>query len=162
MLRLAREIGPLTIAVALIGALIGYLISIDNQIGNWLFAAFLLGHGWVHIAYVMPSPARQAVPTGGFAYPFRLEHSWLLGEPGGLRMLGTALVAVTIVVYALAALATIPVVVPAAAWAALVVIGAVSSALLLGLFFGPTLLLGLAIDAVLLVVAIIPIWSPVG
>jgi len=162
MFALARAIGPLAIVVALLGALIGYLLSLDNQLGNWLFAAFLFGHGWVHVAYVMPSPARQAVPAGGFAYPFRLEHSWLLGDRGGLRPLGITLVALTMVIYALAALATIPVLVPAAAWAALVVLGAISSAVLLGLFFGPTLLLGLVIDAVLVVVAVASIWSPLA
>lgn len=160
MLALARAIGPLTIVVVLTGALIGYLLSVDNQLGVWLFAAFLLGHGWVHIAYVMPGPARQAVPSDGFAYPFRLERSWLLGERGGLRAIGIVLVVITIAAYALAALATVALIVPAGAWAALVVTGTIASALLLGIFFGPTLLLGLAIDLVLLVVAVASIWAP--
>jgi hypothetical protein len=159
---LARAIVPLALVVALLGALIGYLLAAGNEIGNWLFAAFLFGHGWVHIAYVMPSPARQAVPSAGFAYPFRLEHSWLLGERSGLRLVGVALVALTIIVFALAALATIPVAVPAGAWAALVLVGTISSAVLLGLFFGPTLLLGLVIDVVLLLVAVASIWEPAG
>lgn len=160
MFALARAIGPLTIVVALLGALIGYLLALDNQLGAWLLAAFLLGHGWVHIAYVMPGPARQVVPSGGFAYPFRLEHSWLLGQRSGLRAIGIALVAITIVAYALAALATIALLVPASAWAALVVTGTIASAVLLGIFFGPTLILGLAIDLVLLVVAVAAIWTP--
>lgn len=160
MLALARAIGPLAIVVALLGALIGYLISLDNQIGTWLFAAFLFGHGWVHIAYVMPGPARQAVPSGGFAYPFRLERSWLFGERDGLRAVGLALVALTIVAYALAALATITVLVPADAWAALVVTGTVASALLLAVFFGPTLLLGLGIDLALLIIVVASVWTP--
>ena len=162
MVALARAIGPLAIVIALIGALIGYLLSLDNEIGTWLLAAFLLGHGWVHIAYVMPGPARQAVPSGGFAYPFRLEHSWLLGERSSLRAIGIVLVAITIVTFALAALATVALAVPASAWAALVVTGAIASALLLGIFFGPTLILGLVIDLVLLVVAVASIWTPIA
>jgi hypothetical protein len=162
MLALARAIGPLAIVVALIGALIGYLLSLDNQLGAWLLAAFLLGHGWVHIAYVMPGPARQAVPSGGFAYPFRLEHSWLLGDRGSLRAIGIVLVAITIVAYALAALATVALIIPATAWAALVLAGTIASAVLLGVFFGPTLILGLGIDLVLLVVAVASIWTPAG
>lgn len=160
MLKLVRAIGPLAIAVALLGALIGYLLSAENELGRWLFAAFLLGHGWVHITYVMPAPAREAATAGGFAYPFRLDRSWLLGERDGLRPIGIVLVAVTMVAYGLAALATVGVLVPVSAWAALVLVGTIASAALLGLFFGPTLLIGLAIDVILLVVVVASIWTP--
>jgi hypothetical protein len=69
-------------------------------------------------------------------------------------------VAVTVVGYTLAALATVALLVPVGMWAGLVLIATLGSALLMAVFFSPGLLLGFAIDAVLLWVVLARIWLP--
>lgn len=117
--------------------------------------------------YVVPEPLPKPVPSGRTAapaWPFRLDHSWLLStfglRPATLRPLGGLLVAATAAGYSVAALATIPLLVPAGAWAGLVLGSTLASALLLGLFANRGLLVGLAIDIVLLVVVLATLWLP--
>jgi hypothetical protein len=160
-----RELGPLAIGVALFGLLIAILLQGGNIIGNWLFAAFLFGHGWVHAMYVMPLPKASAATVGGGPQqPFELGHSWVLSplglEPSAQRTVGSLLVAATIAGFSVAALATIPLLVPAGVWASLVVAASVASLLLIGLFFNRNLIIGVAIDVVLLWVAVSSVWMP--
>ena len=163
-MKFVREMGPLAITVALFGGVIAVLLRDGNVLGTWLLAAFLVGHGWVHAMYVMPRPAPAVATAKGPAWPFELDHSWLLSPLGvpapTLRLIGAVLAAGTIAGYGVAALATIPLVVPAAAWAALVVASTVASLGLMGLFFHRNLLIGFAIDAVLLAVALTSVWLP--
>jgi hypothetical protein len=162
--KLIRDLGPLAIVVAVCGALIAFLLSQGNTIGNWLLAAFLFGHGWVHAMYVLPGKVVQPAPGGGMTWPFELSRSWLSSDfglnAGAVRAVGLVLVVVTIFGFALAALASVPLVVPAAAWAGLVIVASVTSALLMTIFFSPELLVGLGIDAVLMYVAVLRIWLP--
>jgi hypothetical protein len=163
-MKMIRELGPMAIGVALFGVLIAVLLQGGNVAGNWLFAAFLLGHGWVHVMYLVPQPRATAAAANGSQYPFELDHSRALSAlglaPAAQRLLGTLLVAATIGGYLVAALATIPVIVPPSAWAGLVVASSVASLALLGLFFNRNLVVGVAIDVVLLAVAVSSVWMP--
>lgn len=123
-------------------------------------AAFLLAHAAIHASFVMPRPPATA---GGPAWPFELGRSWILGPLGlggdAARLLGVALIAVTIGGFALAALAAAGFG-PAGLWAPAVVAGAVSSIALIGIFFHPWLVLGIAIDAVLIWAVLVAGWTP--
>lgn len=119
-----------------------------------LLAAFLLAHGLVHAMFLSPKPA----PTeGGPTWPFDLDRSWLLSAAGldspATRALGTALVALTIAGFALAAIVALGIL--DSLWVAAVLIGTLASLTLLGLFYRPWLTLGVAIDAVIL-------WAVLG
>lgn len=168
MVKMIRELGPLAVGVALLGLVIAWLLQGGNVIGNWLLAAFLMGHGWVHTMYVMRQPAAQpAAAAGGTEWAFPpLDRSWLLspiGTPAAAsQLLGRLLVAATVLLYTLAALATIPLLVPATLWATLIISGTIASAVLMLVFFHRNLVIGLAIDVVLLVVAALAVWSPLG
>jgi hypothetical protein len=112
-------------------------------------AGLLLGHALIHGGYL----ARPPATAGGPPWPFQLRRSWLLGRLGlegtAARLLGTALVALTIGGFALAALAAVGVA-PGGMWVAGVGAGAAASLGLLLLFFHPWLALGVAMDLVLL------------
>lgn len=127
-----------------------------------LVAAFLVAHGLVHALYLAPPPPDQ---PGGATWPFTLDRSWLLSRLGldarVTRPLGTALVAMTIGGFGLAALGALGIT-PDALWVPAVLIGAVSSLALLGLFFQRWLLVGVAIDIVLLWAVLAAAWSPDG
>jgi len=130
------------------------------MIARLLIAGFVLAHALVHAAYLAPRPP---VTAGGPAWPFELNGSWLLGRLGldgelG-RILGIALVALTIGGFALAALAAAGIA-PAGTWAAGIAVGAVASLGVLVLFFHPWLVLGVAIDLGLLWVALASRWTP--
>jgi hypothetical protein len=162
MFKFLREMVPLAGGTALLGLVIAWLVASDNAIGVWLFAAFLVGHGWIHVMYVMPRRVAQPALAGAPDWPFELDRSWLL--PGmsatGLHGLGVVLVVVTVVGFLLAGLATILVLVPAGAWAALMLTATTCSALLMVLFFRPGLVIGLAVDAVLYWVVLATLWVP--
>ena len=49
MAKRIRELGPLAVATAVFGVVIALLLSNGNNLGNWLLAAFLVGHGWIHL-----------------------------------------------------------------------------------------------------------------
>lgn len=129
---------------------------------SWLIAAFLLAHGAVHATFLAPRPAATA---GGPTWPFELGRSWLLGPLGldaeATRMVGMALVALTIGVFALAAIAAIGVG-PAVLWSAGVTIGAIGSIAVLGPYFSPWFVVGVGIDLVLLWAVLIQGWLPEG
>jgi hypothetical protein len=132
------------------------------MITRLLIAGVLLAHAAIHLGFVSPRPPATAE---GPAWPFELGRSWILG-PLGVdseldRLLGTALVAVTIAGFALAALAALGVA-PAGIWPVAIVIGAVASIGVLAVFFHPWLVLGVAIDAALLWAVLVASWAPEG
>jgi hypothetical protein len=125
-----------------------------------LLAAFLVAHGLVHLLFVSPPPPAT---EGGPSWPFALDRSWIL-TPLGLgadmtRILGIALIALTIAGFALAAVVAIGVL-PSSLWVPAIVIGAVASVVVLGLFYQPWLTLGVAIDVVLLWAVLVQSWTP--
>lgn len=160
MAKRIRELGPLAVATAVFGVVIALLLSNGNNLGNWLLAAFLVGHGWIHLMYVMPRPKASAATAGGPPWPFDLDHSWLAAGGAGLHVIGLLLVAVTVVGYFLAGLATIPIVISADLWPLLVLVSTVASALLMALFFNPGLMIGLAVDATLIALVVVTSWRP--
>ena len=125
-----------------------------------LFAVFLLAHAAIHASYISPPPAATA---GGPAWPFELGRSWLL-SPIGLsadmtRIVGIGLLALLVIGFGIAALATLGVV-PMTLWPGAVVVGAVASTALLVLFFHPWLVAGVGIDLALLWAALVVDWTP--
>ena len=125
-----------------------------------LVAGLLLAHAAIHAGFVSRRPpARPGSPP----WPFDLGRSWLLarlGLPAGaMRILGFALVAVTIGGYALAALATLGIL-PAGAWGTTVAVGSIASLALLVVGFHPWLVVGIAIDVLLLWVVLVAAWTP--
>ena len=162
--RLVRELGPLAVGVALFGVVIAWLLQSGNPIGSWLLAAFLIGHGLVHVMFAIPQKAVQPATAGGPQWAFGMDQSWLLSPmgatTGALRALGMALIAVTVVAFALAGLATIPLLLPATLWPALIVVASVASLGLMTMFFNPYLVIGVAIDLVLIWIALAAAWLP--
>jgi hypothetical protein len=129
-------------------------------IARLLVVGLLLGHGLVHAAFLAPPPPAT---VGGPPWPFDLREPRVLQSlairSDQWRLVGIALVALTIAAFSLAALATLGVA-PASLWAAGVIVGGVASLGILILFFHPWLVAGLAIDLVLLWVAIVAQWTP--
>ena len=127
-----------------------------------VLAAFLAAHALIHTSYLNPAPPRTA---GGPEWPFELTRSWLVTaaglDPATARIVGIAMVSVTVVLIVASAMATAGWIVAGEWWPPLVTAGAVSSVLTLALFFHPWLLLGLAIDATLLL-AVLNGWRPFG
>jgi len=125
-------------------------------------AAFLLAHAGIHASFLAPRPPATA---GGPEWPFALGPSWALSpfglSPDGIRLLGTALVAVVIGAYALAALTAVGIA-PGALWVPAVVIASVASLAILIVFFHPWLVLGVAIDAILVWAVLVAGWAPAG
>jgi hypothetical protein len=120
-------------------------------------AAFLVAHAAIHSGFLRRAPAT----TGGPAWPFDLECSWLLGaiEPKVRRVVALALIAATIAGFSLAAGATLSLV-PGWAWLAGVATGSTASLAVLMVFFHPWLLLGVAIDIALLWAVLLARWDP--
>jgi hypothetical protein len=125
-----------------------------------VFGLLLLAHGLIHASYLAPAPPAKA---GGPEWPFDMAKSWLvtgLGlDLGAVRTIGTVLVAVVVIGFALAALSWLGVGVPQEWWPPLAVSSAVASAVLLGAFFHPWLVLGFVIDAVLLWLVLGAAWT---
>jgi hypothetical protein len=123
-------------------------------------AAFLFLHGALHVSYLAPRP--PATP-GGPDWPFNLERSWLLTAssvaPELTRMLGLALVVMTLAAFTVAAAAMLGII-PGGLWPVGVALGAGSSLALLVLFFHPWLVIGVVIDLALLVVVLLARWAP--
>ena len=155
---------PLAIGAALLAGLTWVLLDRDVELGRWLLAALILGHGLAHLAFVVPTPKAAKATGSGMAWPFDLGRSWPVTriglDAGIVRGAGVALTAVTVITSLLAALATVGILVPVDWWSGLVVAQAVSSLLLLALCFSPILLNGFAIDLALLWLALLSGWSP--
>jgi len=162
----ARQLVPLAIGVAVIGAVTWLLLEGDNVLGAWLLAALVVGHGLAHVAFVVPAPDPARKTGAGMPWPFDLRDSWLVDRfglnPGIVRAAGMTLAAIAIVTALLAALATVGIVVPANWWPGLVVALAISSMLLLTLRFSPAFVIGFGIDAALLWLVFLSGWRPAG
>ncbi len=130
------------------------------MLARLLLAAFLVAHGLVHLLFFSPPPPAT---EGGPSWPFALDRSWVLTPLGmsadATRILGIALVALTIAGFALAAIVAIGIL-PSSLWVPAVVIGAVASLAVLGLFYRPWLTLGVAIDVILLWAVLVQSWTP--
>ena len=143
---------PWTVVMAAIAGLIWWMLGRDMTLGRWLFAVILLGHGLVHLLYILPEPESSEQ-----SWPFDMTESW---AGANLRVLGLVLIGVTIVGFLLAALAAAGVTLPAIWWQTAVVVGAVASAAALILFWDPQLILGVGINVVLIWVALAKVWVP--
>jgi hypothetical protein len=123
----------------------------------------LIAHALIHSGYLSPAPPQTA---GGPAWPFEMSKSWLVSNlglhPDVVRPLGAALVAVTILAFVAAGLATIGIGVPQEWWRWLIAVGAIASLLTLALFFHPWIILGLVIDVALLYLVFVAGWHPFG
>ena len=123
-------------------------------------AGFTLAHAGIHASFISPRPpARDGAP----AWPFDLERSWLL-TPMGLgsraaRGLGTALLALTLAGFALAALALLGLL-PIRLWVPATALGSIASLSLLVVFFHRWLVLGVIIDLGLLWAVLVHGWTP--
>lgn len=164
MIRTLTGLVPFAAAVAVFGIVVAVLLDRHMAIGTWLLAAFLVGHGLVHLLFVMPRPTPTAAAANDVEFPFDLGRSWLLSrvgiEGGQPRTVGVALIGAVLVGYVLAGLATIGLLLPMDWWPGLVLASTAASALLIGLFAQLGLLVGLSIDAVLLWVVLASAWSP--
>jgi hypothetical protein len=151
---------PWLVVLAIAGAAIWLLLERQAVLGAWVLAALLLGHGLVHVLYLVPTPG-AADGSPGPRWPFDLQRSWLVALAGARR--GRRLAAVLIVgivgLSILAALATVGIV-AAAAWPALVAAAAAASLVLLVLAFDVQLVLGIGIDVVFIAVALTGAWAP--
>ncbi len=125
-----------------------------------ILAAFLVVHGLIHAGFLSPRPPATA---GGPAWPFALDRSWLMTPigvpPEHARLMGVALVVVTLAAYTIAGAALVGLI-PSGLWPATIGLGSVASIALLGLYFHPWLVLGIVIDVALLVVVVFGNWSP--
>lgn len=153
---------PWVLVLAIAGAVIWFLYDRHMAVGRWLFAAFLVAHGLIHLLYLAPAP--EAAAAGGPDWPFHLGGSWLSGatglDAGAMRTLGIGLIALIVAGFVLSGLATVGVVVPESRWLGLVVASAALSLAMLGLFFAPSLLAGIAIDLFLIWLALASSWRP--
>jgi hypothetical protein len=122
-----------------------------------VLALFLAAHGLIHLGYVTPAPPDPR-------YPFKLDKSWLISslhvDASYVRILGTALGALTVLGYTLAALAIMGIIVPEPLWQPLTIVSSALSLLLLILFWHPWLVIGIAIDAFLLLALLVLRWQP--
>lgn len=161
MLKTITGLLPFAIALAGVGIAIWWMLGREMALGKWVLGGLLVGHGWVHVMFIMPRPATAA---GGPEWPFDMAKSWLVTNAGLdtslVRLVGVALIAVVAIGFLLAALSTGGILVPSGWWPALVVGSAAVSAAMLALFFSPQLILGLGIDAVLLWVVLAGVWAP--
>lgn len=152
---------PWAIVLVLGGAVIWFLLDRQMIVGQWLLALVMLAHGLVHGLFLVPAPTTG---SGDPTWPFELGRSWPVRsaglDPGLMRTIAIVLIAVTVVAFALAALATVGLLVPAGWWGGLVVAGALASLALLVVAFDPQLVLGIGIDIALLVVVLGSLWSP--
>ncbi len=152
---------PLAVGLAIVGAAIWFLYDRNMAAGRWLLAALLIGHGVVHIMYVVPQPAATA---GGPEWPFDLARAWPVSaaglDPALARALAVALIGAVVVGFTLAGLSTLGLVLPTVWWPALVSVSAAVSVVLLALFFDPQLLAGVALDLALLWLALLTSWRP--
>jgi hypothetical protein len=86
-----------------------------------VLAGFLAAHGLIHASFLSPVPPATA---GGPPWPFDMAKSWLVTRAGldawPVTLLGTALVALTVIGFAGSALGAAGWIVPAELWRPLV------------------------------------------
>jgi hypothetical protein len=158
------RLAPLAVVLAIVGIALGWMLQRNMTLGTWLFAAFLLGHGLVHIMFAWTPPATAGSPAND--YPFDPARSWLVTSNllslSALKAIVIALVVAVMLGYSLTALATVGLLVPQGWWSALLIGSTALSMVLMVIGLAPALALGIAIDLVLLWVAITAAWTPAG
>ena len=163
-LRDLSKLVPLGIVLVIVAVAVGWMLQRDMTLGTWVFAAFLLGHGLVHIMFLAPPPTEPGSAVENFA--FDPAKSWIVSS-GFLSLTTLKVIVIGLVIavvggYALTALATVGLIVPTAWWPGLLTASTVISLALLAITPTPGLVLGVAIDFVLLWVANTAAWSPAG
>jgi hypothetical protein len=157
------KLAPLAVGLVIFAAIVAVLVQKNMAVGTWLIAAFLLGHGLVHVMFAVAPPNASTDPAAA-EFAFDANRSWLvtdrLVDARALRLIVLALIAVTIGGYTLAALSTLGFVIPTTLWPALVIAATTASAALMVIGLTPALVLGIAIDLVLFVVVITSAWLP--
>lgn len=114
---------------------------------RYVFAAFLIAHGLVHVTVWLAPASSDA--------PFRVDHSWLLGSGEPAHRTSIALAACAAIVFTTAGVALL---VGAPVWEALTLAGAVMGLAVSLLYFNPWLLLDVAINAGLLYAVLATDW----
>ena len=103
-MRALVQLAPLAVGLGVFALIVTLLLQRQMAIGVWLLAAFLIGHGLVHVMFVTPPPASPNTPGAEFA--FNADRSWLVTSgalsPQVVRALVVLLAAATIVGYLLA------------------------------------------------------------
>ena len=163
MVKTLVGLAPLAAGLIVFGIAVWFLLGRNLALGTWLLAAFLVGHGLVHIMFAVPQPGGAAATANGVGYPFDLSRSWLVGaglDATVVRVIATALVVTVVIGFALAALSAVGMLVPVGWWQGLVLAATAASVLLLIVGFNPGLVLGFAIDAILLWVVLASLWLP--
>lgn len=119
---------------------------------RWLFIAFLVAHGLVHLAlWVAPTaPSKDGTPPR-----FDPHHSWLLGSGAVARVTGAGLAIVACVLFVLAAILLIA---GAEAWRPVAAGGSLVGLVVAIVFFNPWLLLDVAMNAALLYGLVVADW----
>ncbi len=152
---------PWAVVLIGIGGAVWWLLSREMVAGRWLLAALLLGHGLVHLMFLVPAPPAA---DGTAEWPFDMARSWAVSSAGidgsTVRTAGAVLITVVVAGFVLAALSTVGIIVPSGWWPPIVAVSSVGSAILLVLFLEPQLVLGLGIDAALLWVVLARSWLP--
>lgn len=116
-----------------------------------LVGVLLLAHGLVHLLYLVPEAEDPQ-------YPFSLRSSWLVPE-SARRPVASVLLTLTVLAFALLALAVWGVPGLSTLWPVLAVVAAAVSSALLITFWDTRLLIGVAIDVVIVVLAVVrPEW----
>jgi hypothetical protein len=162
---LARALVPLAFVVTVVCGVVWLMLINDIVLGSWLLALLVFAHGWVHLMFVFPKPGSPDATMGGSEYPFDFGRSWLVRraklELPVVRSIGVALMAMTVLLGLLAALATVAIIVPAGWWGGLMILAAASSTVMLALFWSQALVLGFAINAAMVLLVLSGSWSPV-
>ena len=55
------KLAPLGVGLVVFAVVVMFLVQRNMAVGTWLIAAFLLGHGLVHVMFVAPPPVAAAV-----------------------------------------------------------------------------------------------------
>ncbi len=151
---------PWAIVVAGFGGAIWWLLAREMTAGRWLLAAFLVGHGAVHLLFAVPAHTMG----DGADWPFDMGRSWmstgLTLSTNTIRIAGWALIAVIVIGYLLAGLSAPGVGFTADWWPTIVVVPSIVSTVALLAFFTPQLLLGIGIDVVLVWLGLAGSWTP--
>ena len=109
-----------------------------------LLGLFVIAHGLLHASYLTPKPDDPN-------YPFYLDRGWFADMAGSsAKPIGTMLVIITVVAFAMTGLGLLGLPVAYGLWKAALLIGAIASLLLLVLFWHSWLMLGIVINIVLL------------
>lgn len=115
---------------------------------EYVFAAFLIMHGLVHLA-VWLAPAKIDAP-------FQADHSWLIGSGATPHRVSVALAVSAATVFVAAGIALL---LGAAVWVPLAVTASAIGLAVALLYFNPWLLFDIGLNAALLYVLLVTEWA---